>query len=72
MELNMNFLTWNVRGAMSSASSLSVVLEKIDIDLAFITEHKLRPMHKTFFESVHSMYSAFTVCDSSITEHSSV
>ena len=41
-------LTWNVRGIMSSAGSLSKLLDDKNIDIAFISEHKLRDS-KTYF-----------------------
>ena len=59
-------LTWNVRGIMSSAGSLSKLLDIHDIDFAFISEHKLRNEHKSFLDSVHSNCRAITVCDTSI------
>ena len=59
-------LTWNVRGIMSSAGSLSKLLDDKNIDIAFISEHKLREQQDTFLNSVHSNYSAFTLCDASV------
>ena len=38
-----NCICWNVRGKMSSAYSLSYLLDSEKIDVALITEHKLRP-----------------------------
>lgn len=38
---NCNFLTWNVRGIFSSAGSLGQTLDDMNIDVAFISEHKL-------------------------------
>ena len=61
-----NILTWNVRGIMSSASSLSKLLDDKNIDIAFISEHKVREQQDTFLNSVHSIYSAFTLCDASV------
>lgn len=58
-------LTWNVRGIMSSAGSLSKLLDIYEIDFAFISEHKLRNEHKLFLDSVHRNYHAITLCDSS-------
>ena len=60
-----SILTWNVRGIMSSAGSLSKLLDSHNIDLAFISEHKLRNEHNTFFDSIHSNYRALTICDTS-------
>ncbi|MCG7879467.1 MAG: hypothetical protein N0C90_24515, partial [Candidatus Thiodiazotropha endolucinida] len=53
-------------GIMSSAGSLSKLLDDNNIDLAFISEHKLREQHKSFLDSVHCSYSAFTLCDASV------
>lgn len=64
---NCRILTWNVRGIMSSAGSLSKLLDEYNIDFAFIAEHKLREQHKSFFDSVHNDYHAFTLCDASVT-----
>ena len=60
-----NILTWNVRGIMSSAGSLSQMLELYDIDFAFISEHKLRHEHSVFCRSIHSNYDAYVTCDAS-------
>ena len=60
-----SILTWNVRGIMSSAGSLSKLLDSHNIDLAFISEHKLRNEHNTFVDSIHSNYRALTICDTS-------
>lgn len=54
-------LTWNVRGIMSSAGSLSKLLDIYEIDFAFISEHKLRNEHKVFLDSVHRNYRAITL-----------
>ena len=61
-------LTWNVRGIMSSAGSLSKLLDTYNIDFAFISEHKLRKQHDSFLDSVHSNYRALTLCDSETTQ----
>ena len=49
-------LTWNVRGIVSSAGSLSKLLDDKNIDIAIISEHKLREQQETFLNSVHSNY----------------
>ena len=46
----LNIITWNVRGIMSSAASLSQTLDDLNIDIAFITEHKLLPHMKYFMD----------------------
>ena len=66
-EFSVETWTWNVRGIMSSAGSLSKLLDLHAIDFAFISEHKLRNEHKTFLDSVHNNYRAITLCDTSIT-----
>ena len=53
-------LTWNVRGAMSSAGSIGHVLDKYDVDIACICEHKLKPSCSSFLDSIHSAYTAHT------------
>ncbi len=60
---NLRFVTWNVRGIMSSASSLGKLLEAHDIDVAFITEHKLFEHSKTFMSSINYNYKDITYCD---------
>lgn len=60
---NCTILTWNVRGAMSSAGSLSFLLDLYHVDIACITEHKLKPNSSDFLNSIHSDYSAITVCE---------
>ena len=56
----LNLLTWNVRGIMSSAYTLSHMLAcyNTDIALTCITEHKLMPHSKCFFDSIDSSYSS--------------
>ncbi|MCG8079181.1 MAG: endonuclease/exonuclease/phosphatase family protein, partial [Candidatus Thiodiazotropha taylori] len=51
---------------MSTAASLSKLLDDYEIDFAFISEHKLRIEHKAFLESIHCNYGAITLCDSSV------
>ena len=65
--LSFSILTWNVRGIMSTAGSLSKILDYYNIDFAFISEHKLREQQQYFLDSVHLNYTAVCVCDASIT-----
>ena len=58
-----NILTWNIRGAMSSAGSLSLLLNKHDIDIACISEHKLKPNCVHFLDTLHSSYKSYTICE---------
>jgi exonuclease III len=64
-QLNINTLTWNVRGAMSSSASLSKLLDIFDVDIAFISEHKLKPHCKDFFNSIHTDYLSVSRFDNS-------
>ncbi|WAR24262.1 LOW QUALITY PROTEIN: XPO2-like protein, partial [Mya arenaria] len=64
--LNNNSLrvcTWNGRGVMSSAASLSNLLLTHQIDIAFITEHKLFDHSKYFFDTIQNGYRNITICD---------
>ena len=54
----LNLLTWNVCGIMSSAYTLSHLLSCYNTDIALITEHKLMPHSKCFFDSIDSSYSS--------------
>ena len=54
----LNLLTWNDRGIMSSAYTLSYMLTCYITDIALITEHKLMPHSKCFFDSIDSSYSS--------------
>lgn len=58
-----NILTWNVRGAMSSAGSISNLLDTYDIDIACISEHKLKSPSATFLDTLHSSYRSICVCE---------
>ena len=49
---------------MSSAATLSKLLDQQNVDIAFITEHKLFQHSKYFMNTVNSIYSNITVCDS--------
>ncbi|MES9879586.1 MAG: reverse transcriptase family protein, partial [Sedimenticola sp.] len=64
---NCNILTWNVRGIFSTAGSLSQTLDDLRIDVAFISEHKLKQQHKEFLNSMHSEYVSHAVFDTSNT-----
>lgn len=60
---NCNILTWNVQGAMFSAGSLSYLLDLLNVDLACITEHKLKQNSSAFLNSIHNCYNASTICE---------
>ena len=68
----LNIITWNVRGIMSSAASLSQTLDILDIDIALLTEHKLLPHMSYFMDSIHLNYDNHTQCDSSFDVYGSV
>ena len=62
-----NFLCWNVRGInMSTAYSLSDMLDQKNIDIALITEHKLLPRSQHFLQSINPNYYAFNTCDDTL------
>ena len=62
-------MCWNVRGIMSSAYALSDMLDKNDIDIGIISEHKLFNHSKSFLDSINPKYKSFSVCDSSIDQY---
>ncbi|MES9883122.1 MAG: reverse transcriptase family protein [Sedimenticola sp.] len=57
---------------MSSAASLSRTLDCNNIDIAFITEHKLFEHSKNFMDSVHSSYRNITMCDQKFDMYGSI
>ena len=61
----LNLLCWNVRGIMSSAYSLSDMLDSHCIDIALITEHKLLPRSNHFLSSINSNFYAYNTCNTS-------
>ncbi|MES9885046.1 MAG: endonuclease/exonuclease/phosphatase family protein, partial [Sedimenticola sp.] len=70
--IRVRLATWNVRGIMSSAASLGYLLEHKDIDIAFITEHKLFEHSKTFMSSIDTNYKDITYCDNNYDMYSNV
>lgn len=56
-----------MRGIMSSAGSLSEILDLKDIDIAFLTEHKLLPQSTSFCDTIHKDYIAYTEADQTVT-----
>jgi hypothetical protein len=68
-QLNINTLTWNVRGAMSSSASLSKWLDIFNVDIAFISEHKLIPHCKDLFNRIHIDYLSVSRFDNSTTKN---
>ncbi|WAR05956.1 hypothetical protein MAR_021325, partial [Mya arenaria] len=63
---NLRICTWNVRGIMSSAASLSNLLVSQNIDIAFITEHKLFNHSKYFVDTIQHGYRNITVFDENV------
>lgn len=52
----LNILSWNVRGIMTSTLPLSDMIQDYNVDIAIICEHRLRPQHRQFLASVHDGY----------------
>ena len=67
---NINILSWNVRGVMSSAFPLSNLLDKYDIDVAIISEHKLFPHSRHFLASINPKYAFYSVESKSLNPYS--
>ncbi|MES9879357.1 MAG: reverse transcriptase family protein [Sedimenticola sp.] len=68
----MNFLSWNVRGVMSSAYVLSTMLDKYNIDIALLSEHKLLSHSEPFLDSINDKYTYFATIDNSLDSYSRV
>lgn len=66
---SIRIVTWNVRGIMSSAASLSNLLDEENIDFAFITEHKLFDHSKYFLRSLNTKYDEITACNQDFNIH---
>ena len=65
----LNIMCWNVRGIMSSAYVLSELLEKHDIDVCIVSEHKLLIHSRSFMDSIHPAYKSISVCDTTIYQY---
>ena len=59
--MGLNILSWNVRGIMSSAYSLSCILDENNIDIALISEHKLFSYSAGFLSSINTKYDYVSV-----------
>ena len=70
MEMLLNILTWNVRGIMSSAYSLSYMLSFYNVDIALITEHKLMHHSQSFFDSIDKRFSVISTISKDIDPYS--
>lgn len=53
---HLNILTWNARGAMTSAKCLTNLIDTHNSDIVIISEHKLTQYSYSFLTSVHSNY----------------
>ena len=62
-----NILTCNVRGIMSSAGSLSHLLDKHRIDISIVTEHKLMQKSQRFRDTIHAKNTAHSICETEVT-----
>jgi len=51
--MNINLLSWNCRGIMSSAFALSEMLDRNHIDIALLTEHTLLLRSNRFLNTIH-------------------
>jgi exonuclease III len=60
---NINLLTWNITGIMSSAAYLSDILVQGGIDICGVSEHWLMTGNVHFMDSIHCDYRHYTVCD---------
>lgn len=69
--MSLNVLTWNVRGVMSSAFTLSKMLDTYNADIAVVSEHKLLPQSKGFLDSINNNYTAYVKSDASLDPYSS-
>ncbi len=63
MSVDLNILTWNASGLMSSSSYLCDVLEKYNVDICGIAEHWLRSTDLHFFDEFDSNYLSYAVSD---------
>jgi len=66
MSVNLNFLTWNVTGVMSTASYLCDILTDGNIDICGISEHWLLPNNLHFLGCISSDYRYHAVCDKDV------
>ena len=57
-----NIMCWNCRGVMSGTPYLVKCLNKYDIDVCRISEHRLREYNSNFLNTIDPNYMAFTTC----------
>ena len=60
---NLNLMTWNVTGIMSSSSYLVELLNNNAIDICGISEHWLYEKNLYFLESLDNNYKSYAVSD---------
>ena len=60
---NLNVITWNATGIMSSCSYLCDILIKKNIDISGLSEHWLRETDLHFLNNLDSKFTHHSVCD---------
>lgn len=66
MNKELNIISWNITGVMSSASCLCDILTEGEIDICGISEHWLYPHNIHFLGSISSDFNYHAVCDSDL------
>ena len=61
--MSLNVFCWYCRGIMSSAYPLANMLDKYNVDIALISEHKLLPRSAMFMNSIHIDYDCYVNVD---------
>ena len=67
--MNLNLMCWNVRGIMSSAYVLSIILDESNIDVSVVVEHKLLPHSLRFMQCFNQNYNVISVADTSLNQY---
>ena len=70
--MSLNALCWNCRGIMSSAYPLANMLDKFNIDIALINEHKLLPRSAMFMNTIHSEYECIVNVNENVENYGAV
>ena len=65
--MNINIMSWNATGIISSSSYLCDTLLDQNIDICGISEHWLFPSNVHFLESLTSRYNVYAKCDNDLT-----
>jgi len=66
--MNLNIMTWNATGLISSASYLCHALKDNAVDICGISEHFLFPNNVHFLDILISDYCYHVSCDKDLTE----